>query len=470
MRYRRNNSNSTAGRSLAGFCLALLMLTAAPSLFGQVSPIDDSQAGVLSNLDQSTMYPIQTQMAETSNQNRLNENADTSKYTDNTLTHRPFYFSLEAMGIWTTNLERTYDNVPSISGEYVQLAAPMGVHLTNSRSDFNAFFRVDTNIYPGYTYLNHTSEVYSHQFVHQMSNITTSSWSLAGGHVVSLGQYLSPVISVGSSGVVIPQQTGGLQATNDAATTYTLAHQTSERNTLTVSGTAGWIDQPVVATGSTQLIGAYRQITGGGVLQWQRALNTRQIAGVEVTDVYVKGLTPTGDSNFTAAKFTFSQTLTPHAFFTGGIGPLYVHSNVTGTPIQNDVSYAANASIDYNQLIGHISGGYSRIYAVGYLSPSSVANELYLTFNRPLTRKLKLTADTQYINTTLPAQQTTGTYSQVGFTSRLDMYLTRNFVYQIGGSIFQQDATSQIPGYRYDNFSGGITYYFGHAPSPEGVQ
>jgi hypothetical protein len=463
-------SSCTMLRIVSGAAVTVALLASPVRLHSQQTSIDDSQAGVLTNLDQSTLYPIQTQMAQTSNQNHLNENADTARYTDNALRQRPFYFSLETLGVWTSNLANTYDTVPARSGEYLRLGAPVGVHFWNSRSDFNAFLRVDTSLYPGNSYLNHTSEVYSHQYLRKLSEITTASWSLAGGHVVTLGQYLSPLIGVGSTGVVSPQQTGGLQATNDAATTFTLAHQLSERDTISASGTAGWLDQPLLAVKNAQIIGAYRQVTGGGVLQWQHALNSREIAGVELNNVYVKGLNPDGDSNFSSAKLTFSQTLTPHTFFTGGIGPLFIHSVFPGVPNQDEISYAANAAVDYNQRIGHISVGYARVYAVGYLSPSSLANQLYASFDRPVSSRLHLTADTQYIRTTLPVQQQAGAYSQVGFTTRLDMYLTPTLIYQIGGSVFNQDATPEIPGYHYNTFSTGITYAFGHRLNAAEVQ
>jgi hypothetical protein len=457
----------TALRSFSGIILAIAILAGAPSLHGQESPIDDSQAGVLSGLDQSTTYPVQVQQAETSNQNRLNDNADTSRYTDNAFVNRPFYFSVESLGVWTSNLARSYDTVPAVGGEYVRLGVPVGLHLRSKRNDFNTFFRVDTSMYPGNSNLNHTSFIYSHQLVHQMSDITTSSWSLAGGHIVTLGQYLTPIIGVGSTGVVAPQQTSGLSAIDDAATTYTLAHQTSARDTLSLSGTVGWLDQPVLQTTGGPTTGAYREITGGAVAHWQRAINSREMAGVELSNVYVKGLNPRGESNFSAAKFTFSQTLTPHMSVSGGIGPLFVQSNVAGVTSQNSVSYAANAGVDYNRLFGHVSALYSRIYAVGYLSPSDIANEYFVSFDRPITPRFHLTSDTLYIRTALAQQQTNGAYSQVGFTTRLDMYLTRNIMYQIGGSIFNQDSTVQIPGYRYNNISGGLTYYFGHAPTAE---
>ncbi len=469
MNYLRHSLIGKVHRLRAALLPVIAVGIAAPCLYGQVSPVNDSQTSVLSNLDQSTMYPIQTEMAETSNLNRLNENADTSRYTDNPFRHGPFYFSVEALGVWTTNLQNAYSNEPYSSGEYFRLGAPVGLHLTNERTDFNGFFRVDSSMYPGYNNLTHTSEVYSHQLVHQFSDITTSSWSLAGGHIETLGQYLSPVVTVGSAGVVAPQQTSGLQSTDDAATTYTLAHQMSERDTLTASGTAGWLDQPVVNASGARLT-TYREITGGGAAQWQHALNTRETVGAEVTNVYVHGLTPTGDSNFTAAKFTFSQTLTPHSFVSGGVGPLYAHSAVTGTTTQSYVSYAANVDYTNQTRFGRISGGYSRLYAVGYLAPASVGNYLYLNFDRPLSPMFHLTADTLYLRTALPEQQTSGVYSQVGFTTRLDVHLTRYLEYQIEGDVFNQDATSLLPGYSYDNVATGFTFYFGNIETAEGVQ
>jgi len=451
-----------------GLFLTIALGIAAPWLYGQASVPDESQAGVMSALDQSTTYPIQTQMAETSNLNTVNENADTVKYSENALTRGPFFFSVETTVTGTTNLENTFDNQPSTTGAYFTVAFPLGIHLAAPTTDFSAYFRFDTNFYPGYSDLNHSSVIYSQQYIHQHSNLTTSSWSLAGGHIVTLGNYLSPVIGVGTTGVLAPQQSSGLQPLNDAATNYSIAHQMSERDTITASGMAGWIDQPSVTGIQTNEITSYRQLTGGGSVQWQRALNTREIAGVELSDVYIKGLFPSGMSNFTAAKLTFGQTLTPHSSITAGVGPLYLQSDLTGKPQLNNFTYTANVGFEYRRPFGDITGGFSRVYELGYVVPAGVANQWYFTFDHPITSKIRLAAASQYVLS--PAWEGRNSYAQFVLTARLDVRLTPNLDYHVEGSSFIQDTGAPTPGYSNNQFSTGITFYFGNPLSRAGEQ
>jgi hypothetical protein len=447
--------------------LTVAVCLAAPCLYGQATTPDDSQAGVMNSLDPSTTYPIETQMVETSNLNTLNENADTVKYSDNALTRGPLFLSVEATGTGTTNLKYTFDNQPSTSGAYFSIGVPAGVHLSTPATDFVGYFRFDTHLYPGNSDLNHSSEVYSHQMIHRFSDITTSSWSLAGGHVVTLGQYLSPVIGVGSTGVLAPQESSGLQPLTDAATTYTLSHQTSERDTITASGTAGFLDQPVIGS-TTNNVTKYQQLTGGGDVQWQRTLNSREVAGVELSNVYIAGLSPTGSGNFATAKFTFGQTLTPHSSITGGIGPLYTRSNVNGTPDEHSLTYAANIGFNYRRPFGGISGGFSRVYELGYITSASVANEFYFTFDRPLSSRLLVTTASQYVQNA--AFEGRNNYAQFVFTARLDMHLTQSLDYHVEGSSFVQDTGAPTPGYNDNEISTGFTFYLGSPRSRSGDQ
>jgi hypothetical protein len=301
--------------------LAVAIGSAPVCAYSQAAPPNDTQSETMSSLQQASMSPVQSQLAETPNLNSLNENADTVKYSDNATTRGPLFFSVEATGTATNNLRQTFDNQPSTNGGYLTLGVPLGSHLWTPVTDFAAYFRYDSSFYPGNSDLNHSSEIYSHQLTHEISDTTTTSWSLAGGHIVTLGHYLSPVIGVGTTGVLAPQEASGLQPLTDAATTYSISHQTSERDSWTAAGTAGWLDQPVLGaiTGS---VTAYRQVTGGADAQWQHALNSREMVGVEVNDVYIEGISPSGTANFSAAKLTFGQTLTPRSSVTAGIGPL----------------------------------------------------------------------------------------------------------------------------------------------------
>jgi hypothetical protein len=451
------------------FFFAIAIAALAPYGYGQVAPAEEGQQpGTTASLDEASSYPVQSQIAETPNLNSLNENADTDKYSDNALTRGPLFFSVEATGTGTTNLEAVYDNQPSTSGAYFTVATPIGIHLRTPVTNLGANFRYETSIYPGHSDLNHSSEIYTHQLTHHFSDTTTGSWALAGGHVVYLGQYLSSVIGVGTTGVVAPQEATGLQPSSNAATTFSISHQTSERNSWTAAGTAGWLDSPTLGvtpgSGTTSL----REATGGGDFQWQRALNPREIAGVELTNVYIKGLSPSGMSNFTSAKLTFGQTLTPYTSVTVGLGPLYSNSNLAGSPTQSNLSYTANVGFDYRRVFAHISGGYSRVYDIGYLASTSVAHELYFAFNRRLTSKISLLADSQYLRNS--AQRSTAAYSTFGFTTRLDMYLTPSLVYHVAGSSFIRENVAGNPGNRNNTVSSGFTFYFGSPLSRAGAQ
>jgi hypothetical protein len=450
-----------------GLLLVVALATPVPCLYGQVAPPDEAQPGTMSALDQASMYPVQSQTAETPNLSALNNNADTTKYADTALTRGPVFFSLDTTAAWATNINQTFDNQPSVSGTYYNVGIPAGLHLWNSLTDFTAYFKGDTSFYPGHAGNNHTSVIYSQQLNHQLSETTTTSWSVAGGHIVELGHYLSPVISVGTTGVLAPQRAGGLQPLNDAATTFSVSHQTSERDSFIAAATAGWFDQPKAGSDAGNPF-AYRQLTGGGDFQWQRALNAREIGGVEVANVYIAGLAPGGMANFTSAKLMFGQTLTTHSSLTAGIGPLFSQSAVDGGKNQGNFSYSANASFDYRRISGHVTAGFARLYELSYPQNASTANELYFSFDRALTPKLLLTEDLQYVRSSVIASQIN--YSQFVSTTRLDMYLTHTLDYHLEASSDIQGQGIQTPGYSDNEISTGITYYFGSPLSRAGVQ
>lgn len=448
------------------FILAIAIASLAPCGYSQAAPAEEGQqAATNASLDEASNYPVQSQMAETPNLNSLNENAGTDMYSDNALTRGPLFLSVEATGTGTTNLEAVSDNQPSTSGGYFTIAAPIGIHLRTPVTDLGAYFQYQTSIYPDHSDLNHSSEIYSHVLTHHFSDTTTGSWSLAGGHVVTLGQYLPPEIDVGTTSIVAPQESAGLQHSSDAATTFSISHQTSERDSWRAAGTAGWLDQPILGITAGSGITSYREATGGGDFQWQRALNPREVAGVEFTNVYVTGFSPSGMGNFTSAKLTFGQTLTPHSSVTAGLGPLYTDSNRAGSPDQSNLSYTANVGFDYQRDFAHISGGYSRAYAIGYLAPTGVAHELRFTFNRALTSKIYLSADSQYLK--IAAQELIPAYSTFGFTARLDMYLTHSLVYHTQGSSFIQ---TEAPDFHDNSITSGLIFYFGSPLSRAGAQ
>jgi hypothetical protein len=272
---------------------------------------------------------------------------------------------------------------------------------------------------------------------------------------------------VGTTGVVAPQEATGLEPLTDAATTYSLVHQMSARDSISASGTGAWIDQPALGATASSSIGKYQEVTGGADVDWKRALNTRELLGIELNDVYVKGISPSGMSNFGSAKITFGQTLTPHSSVSAGAGPLLTHSGLQGTPTTNETTYTANADFRYERAFGHIDFGYERLYELGYLFPTTVASQLYCTVNRQITSKVFLTADSRFLRS--PNEGTLIGYSRFAFTARLDVSLTPNLAYRIEGLSFVQGAGNEPAGYHENQLTTGLTYVFGSPSSRLGV-
>jgi hypothetical protein len=61
-------------------------------------------------------------------------------------------------------------------------------------------------------------------------------------------------------------------------------------------------------------------------------------------------------------------------------------------------------------------------------------------------------------------------YSQFGFTSRLDWYVLRSVAYHLAGSSFIQGTGASATGYHDNEISTGISYYFGNPLSRAGVE
>jgi hypothetical protein len=411
---------------------------------------------------------LQQATMNASNLEQLNQNAGSISYTDGVRKRSPFSFATEFSGVWTSNIYNTVDTTPRQSGSYLDIGVPVALQLSGQQTNFSAYFHEDANIYPGYSDLTHTSETYSHQLTFRLSDRTLMSWSLAGGRIVTVGNYLFPIISVGSTGIALPQNSGGLKPMYNAATTYAFVHQLSERDTLTASGTGGWLDDPEGESSVNGQNFSYHQWTGGGALQWQHALSPQRSVAVEVTDVYIKSLSPPGTGNFTTLSFTYSWNLARNLTFNGGAGPLFLEANQSGSEDVNKTSYNANASLDYRSRIGEIRGGYSRVYQISYLSEATIVNELSFELDHPLSRAMTLTAAGNYMRSPFTTNGNSQDFSQFGLSARLNIQLSHGFLWHVDESSFIQDAVTSAtgnPGYHNYSLRYGITYSFGNSAS-----
>jgi hypothetical protein len=376
---------------------------------------------------------------------------------------RLFLFGVETIGTYTSNLFNTFS--PVQGGGYFDFGFPVTFSKMTPTSNYTAAFRADVSNYPGNGELNHTSEVFSQDWSHQSSELTKWDWQVAAGKIVTVGDYLPAVIAVGTTGVAQGQFADGLEPIYNAATTLTYTRRLSETDTLIASGTGGWLEEPYDINAETNLPAWSREATTGLDLQFQRALNPHRAVGVELSEVYVRGLTPVGNSDFTALKGTFQQAISEHSSLHLGIGPLYSNSSVEGNiyPSSSGFSYTADASYNFQTALAKMSVGYQRIIEAGYLGPPTTADSYYFTLGRPLTRTLELSADardTRLTSATGESAAESENFSDFGVTARLTKTLAPNLTVFVGGDSFRQSAQNQ--NLNRNDAMGGISYTFGN--------
>lgn len=412
-------------------------------------------------------YRVETLIESQPNLSEMNTNAGSVQYHDR---HSgPFNLSVETDGVFTSNLFNDFTGTKATAGEYFDVAVPVGLQFKTPTTNFGAYFRESNTFYPSYSQLNHTSQIYSQQLEHKSSDITEWDWSVAGGRIVTLNEYLPSLISIGTTGVAQAPLSNGLRPMYNAASTLAITHRLDDRDTLLASGTAGWTEEPLnYGTPTLQEPSDSREVVGAGDVQLQRAINPLQAVGVELTNIYVKGLSPQGNSNFTSVKLTFQQAFAEHGSLHMGVGPLYSHAASILYPTENDFSYTADFGIEYQTSFARMSAGYSRIFQLGYLAPATAAHQLYAVLDRPISRSMDLTVDTRYVRAIASKTYGVGGYSDFGVSSRLGYHITPNTVAFLSGSTFRQGMAGTNLG--QNDLTIGLTYTFGNPLSRSGAR
>lgn len=396
----------------------------------------------------------------------LNQSAATHRSHD--LDLGPFNIGSELTGTYTTNIFDDYLNGSTTGGGYFDGAVPLGYTYKSDITTFGMMFRGDYARYPGHSELNHHSEIYDQSLSHQTSDITTWTWSVAGGRVVAVQDYLAPVISIGSTGVAQPSFASGLHPMYNGASTLEVIHQMSDTDAVKASVTGGWLQEPF--TEGAGPVVWNRESTGGANVAFQHALNPRQGIGFALNNVYIKGMSPVGRANFAAVEATFQQALFEHVSVHVGAGPMYGVTASTYYPATSLFTYAADASINYKAPYGNIGLEYERILQVGYLQPASPAHMLMGLYDRPLSATLTLTANAQYIRADSPGITTVSAaqYSNFGFSSRLSKFVTPHLSMFIQGDVFYQGANNTELG--TNSATAGISWSLGDPFVHSGVQ
>ena len=400
--------------------------------------------------------PIDALILRAPQASTLNANASSLEYADRH--RRSLTLQAEASGTYTSNLYNDFSSGHETSGALTNFALPIGYQHTSAESAFNLYFRGTFSAYPSATGLNHSSQVFAADYVHNTSNRTTWNLSVAGGRLQTVEGYLPAVVSVGSTGVIQSNFSSGLRPLYNAASTFAMTHRWSERNTVILSATAGFMQQPFSEATATTPSVLYRNQTGGLDAQLLRSLDPRRALGIEVTEVYVRGLSPLGHSSFTAVEGTYQQSLRRHFALRLGAGPAYSQSQSPLTATAKNYSYIASGSLDYQTTYAHILGGYRRVLQLGYLATAAPANEYTLVFDRPITHWMNFTFDLRDVRNA--ANSSTGlSYSTFGLSSRLGFQASQRLVLFLGGQSFNQ--SQEASGIGRNDVTAGMVYTFG---------
>ena len=393
----------------------------------------------------------------------VNSNAESVQYVDRQ--GGPFNVGIDLKGGWGDNLFNSARQWKS--GAFAGFGVPIGFRWKSPTSHFDANYRLDWNKYPDYTSVKDNSQVYTHQWVHGTSDITRYFWNATAGRLTSLGQYLPTTIVVGSTGVAQASVGASVQADSylvtNAATSLGVIHNTSEKDKITASLTGGWLEEAEQQPLPGQPRQVLRNDLGGLDLLFEHNTSLTSAVGAELTDVFIRGLAPRGHENYVAVEGIYRKNLSDHVALRVGAGPLF--STITGNLVKssNDVSYAANADLNYTTTFARIDVAYARVFQLQYIQPATEAHQLSAVFDKALTNSIDLTIDTRYIRTV--SDNASLEQSNFGIGARVDKHLTDNIL--IFASVARsQQSTPAFQGasysYNRDDVFGGISFLLGN--------
>jgi hypothetical protein len=399
----------------------------------------------------------------------LDESASSVFYRDRET--GPFHLGVELRGGWNDNLFLQANN--GLSAGYFGIGVPVGLKVRGEKTQFNLNFHSDFSRYPSDSGVNSATYAYSHDLQHQSSERTSFYWGLAAGRLAGPGGYLAPVIPIGNTGVA--QQAAnsntnfGTYSTSNVATNLGLNHQIGAKDTFNAALTGAWTESNPGGSGSNANLARQKDQIAGITLEFAHALKPKLDLRLQATNVYVRGLEPRGHSNFASFEAILHQDLTNHTSYFVGAGPLWAASTQPAQPSTSALTYAALFGLEHHSRTSKITGGYTRVYQLGYLTSASVAHQLSLEFDQRLTRRNDLTVVTRYIRQV--GETAVNSDSNFGISGRVNTHLRRGIDLFFSADRTQQSAPNvrgAYPPYTRDELTGGVTFIFGQPLSRVG--
>jgi hypothetical protein len=457
------NSSTLNITSLAFGCLIVYL---ASSVHGQTSfSPDNGPSQAISAEDSSD---TESQVPPSTLQG-INDNASSVNFMDRE--HGPVNFGFELRGGWSDNLFDTSLNTKS-TGSYVA-GVPVGVRWRGNTSDLSVNYRIDSWQYPRYSSINSLSQTYQHQWKYRTSDVTSYFWDGSAGRVASLGQYLPVVIAIGSTGVAQSSVGGNVlensYITTSAASAAGFLHELSEHDSISGIATAAWIEEAQRQPSQNQHRAILRSEPAGLDFRFDHEASLKTSIGAEVTNLYIRGLAPSGHLDLTTTEASYGYKFTPAFTLLVDAGPLF---NLTsGTSDVGRYSYSASATVSYITPAARISASYAHVLQLGYIAPATTAHQVSILFDRALNRSLELTVDGRYVRAS--ADLASLRQSNFGITAVVVRRLTSRLALLLNLAQFQQTNPATLGdnmSFASNQFSVGITYVLGDPLVHEGVR
>lgn len=359
---------------------------------------------------------------------------------------------------------------------YMQFGASAGLKLRSSRTRYFALYQPQYTIYPQYTSVNNLSQSFFQSLDHAFSAHTVLSWGTTAARYLSLNEYLPQSLGIGGIGVIVPSPGQELLDTSyeltNVATNVSLRHLMSAKTTFTATLTGAYFLLAPTYLSTVNPTFAQRFVTAGADIRVDYQWTARDAIGVELTPVYVEGLTPSGHQSAETLQGTYQRQLTSTLTASVGAGPLFVQSSSSAFGHATTNSYAVNASLNRTIRQSQFSAGYSRALLVNLLQPAVVANSFSAGAYLPRGTHWIFTGAGSYSHNA--ANSYYGAGHIYGGSAQASYQLTRQMQLVALYSLFSQSFTfgtpQQTSSFTRNQFGGGIQFNLGNAITRGGAQ
>lgn len=380
--------------------------------------------------------------------------------------------ALQAEGGAETNFFGTQSHQQTVG--YASFSADGAVVFRSSRSQYYLLYQPQYNIYPQYSDVNNFSQAAFGNVNHAISEHMDLSWDTTAARYLSLTQYLPQSFTIGGIGIVVPTLESELlqnsSETTNGATSLRLRYLASAKTTFSSTLTSGYF-LTVPADRTVSGLSTQRYLTSGLDMRMDYLWRPRDTVGLELTPIYVWGITPKGHDTVETLQGTYQRQLTATLSVRAAAGPLFVQSTAAGYGKLRDTSYALNASISHQTRQSQFSAGYSRAFLVNLLSPAITAHNFGVNAYLPMPKRFLFTAGGSYTH-----ENSSGGFGGhlYGGSAQFSYLLGANLRIYALYSVLSQDLTYSLtaPNYSFtqNKFGAGIRFNLGNPTTHGGVQ